>query len=353
MRPTVTEEPWGTLPGGEAIQLFTLDDGYGLEARIASYGATLTTIRTPDRNGRIDDVLLGFDTLAAYCAPALQAGWPFLGSTVGRFANRIAGARFSIDGTDYSLVANEGPHQLHGGPIGFDRIVWHSTLLPDGVRFTHRSPAGDQGFPGALAIVADIIIDAPGEMVLRYEATTDAPTHVNLTSHGYFNLAGRASRSMADHVLTIAADQVLAIDEAALPLAPMPVSGTPFDLRRPTRIGDALAGHHPQLAASNGFNHCFMLEPDAGLKHAATLHDPASGRRMEILTTEPGIQLYTANNFDGQLHDDAGRPLIPHQALCLETQHFPDSPNRPEFPSTLLRPGSTYRSETRLRFSIA
>lgn len=347
---------WGRLPSGETVRLATLRDGHGLECRIASYGATLTTIRTPDRDGRIDDVLLGFDTLDGYLAPAFRAARPFMGSTVGRYANRIADARFVIDGIPHILVPNEGTNQLHGGPQGFDRQLWSMDALAtgDGVRLALVSPVGDQGFPGTLHVEVEVRIGTPGEILLDYRATTDAPTHVNLASHGYFNLAGRASRSIGEHRLAIAADHVVGIDDAAIPAeAPFAVAGTPFDFRHPTRVGAALAGEHPQLSAGDGFDHCFVLADRAEGAVAAVLTDPASGRRLEVITSEPGLQLYTANAFDGSLADGQGRPFVRRQALCLETQHFPDSPNRPDFPSTLLRPGDVYRSETRLRFGIA
>ena len=350
---TVESRDWGQLPSGEAVRHFTLQDGLGLEVGLSSYGATLTSIRVADREGRIDDVLLGFDTLGGYLAPAFQAAWPYFGSTVGRFANRIAGAAFTIDGVRHQLHANEGGNQLHGGPHGFDRVVWRAERLEtgDGVRLRHVSPDGDQGFPGRLEVQLDVRIE-PGELVLSATAATDAPTHVNLTSHGYFNLAGRAARSIEGHVLTVDADALIPIDEAALPVgAPLPVGGTPFDLRTPTRIGDALAGAHPQLSIGDGFNHCFVLRAGAG--PAATLRDPGSGRWLELRTTEPGLQLYSANAFDGTVADEGGRPFVRRQAIALEAQHFPDSPNRPDFPSTLLRPGETWRSETRLRFGAS
>ncbi len=212
----VASRDWGFLPSGETVQLFTFGDGRGLEVDAASLGATLVSIRVPDRTGKVAPILLGFDALEGYLQPAR----PYFGSTVGRYANRIAGSSFEIDGTAYALTPNEGANQLHGGPGGLDRVLWSATPLPEGngVRFTHVSPAGDQGFPGALQIVADMAVGAPGEIILTYAATTDAPTHVNLTSHGYFNLAGRSSRTVTDHHLAIAADHVLAIDEASIPL---------------------------------------------------------------------------------------------------------------------------------------
>jgi aldose 1-epimerase len=344
-------EDWGSSPNGEPVVLARLDDGDGLSVAVSGYGATLTSIRVPDRNGQIDDVLLGFDSLAAYCDPALQAAWPYFGSTIGRFANRIGGARLTIDGVPCPLVPNEGANQLHGGPNGFDRRVWRHEPIDGGVRFRLHSPDGDQGFPGALDAIADYRITDPGELLIRYEATTDRPTHVNMAAHPYFNLAGRHSRAIGAHRLTIRADALLAIDAEALPLpgAAMPVADTDLDLRAPRTLGAVLASGHPQIAEQYGLNHCFVLAQGDG--PAVRLEDPASGRVLDIVTTAPGMQVYTANAFDGTLADGDGQPFVRHQAIALEAQHFPDSPNRPDFPSTLLRPGETYVSETRLRFT--
>lgn len=343
--------PWGHLPGGEPVMHATLSDGEGLEVRIASYGATLTSIRTPDRDGHMGDVLLGFDRLDSYLDPALQTHWPYFGSTIGRTANRIAGARFTIDGREHRLTANEGPNQNHGGRLGFDRRLWAMEALDGdcGVRLRYRSPDGEEGFPGTLDVEAEMRIERPGTLVIAYRATTDAPTHVSLASHGYFNLAGHAARTIADHSLSIAAARFLPIDAAAIPTGERrPVAGTPFDLRQPALLGDILARENSQLAIGDGLNHCFVL--DADIPVAALLTHAPSGRRMELRTSAPGLQVYSANAFDGSLSDGTGRPFVRRQAIALEAQHFPDSPNRPDFPSTLLRPGEVYRSKTRLRF---
>jgi aldose 1-epimerase len=345
---------WGELPGGEPVMLATLADGHSLEVRVSSYGASLVSIRVPDRAGLVEDVLLGFDRLIDYLDPALQAGWPYLGSTIGRTANRIAGARFTIDGQKHRLAANEGDNQLHGGPVGFDRVAWRAEILADapGVRLRHVSPDGDQGFPGRLEVQADFLLGAPGEIIVRYAATTDRPTHVGMALHPYFNLAGRRSRSIAQHRLTVAAGAMLPIDANSIPLPgpPMPVVGTPFDLREGRMIGTLVQADHPQLRMGDGLNHCFLLDPAAS--PAARLEHSESGRCLELVTTEPGLQIYSANAFDGSLRDGEGRPFVRRQAIALEAQHFPDSPNRPDFPSTLLQPGEPYLSETRLRFTV-
>lgn len=342
---------WGRSPEGDPVLLAILSDGNGLEVRVSSYGATLTSIRAPDREGRVDDVLLGFSTLDRYLAPDFQAGWPYFGSTIGRYANRIAGARFTIDGQEYRLTANEGPNQNHGGLPGFDRAIWRMEPIANanGVRLHLRSPDGDQGFPGTLDVVAEVVLNDGGEVAIRYHAVTDRPTHVSLTSHGYFNLAGRAARTVTDHQLSVAADHMLPTDRASIPSGQLrPVAGTPFDLRRPVALGNALAGEDPQLAQADGLDHCFVLDREQPI--AALLHHPGSGRAMALNTTAPGLQVYSANGFDGTLADEEGRPFVRRQAIALEAQHFPDSPNQPNFPSTLLRPGDIYQSETRLRF---
>jgi len=343
----------GRLPSGEPITAATLDDGAGTSVRICSYGAALISVRTPDRHGEVDDVIVGLDSLAAMLDPAVTAARPCFGATIGRYANRIADARFVIDGEEHRLAANEGGNSLHGGPDGFDRRAW--TLDPlssgDGVRLGLVSPDGDQGFPGTVAFSAEFRLIAPGELVVRYEASTDRPTHLNIALHPYFNLAGRRSLHVGQHRLRISASKLVAIDAAGLPLRapPLALAGTDLDLDAPKRIADVLASDHCQIADHGGLNHCFVL--DRGDGPALRLEDPGSGRVLEIVTTAPGLQVYTANAFDGSLRDEAGVPFHRHRAIALEAQHFPDSPHRPDFPSTVLRPGELYVSETRFRFT--
>jgi aldose 1-epimerase len=343
---------WGRLPDGREVQLAVMDVGQALRVAVSSYGAMLTSIRAPDRSGEVDDILLGFDAIDAYCSPTLLAQRPCFGSTVGRFANRIGGARFTIDGLEHPLVANEEGNQLHGGPCGFDSALWDASLLPggDGVRFVLDSPDGDQGFPGNLRVTADFRLCAPAELIVRYEAVTDRPTHVNVASHPYFNLAGRQSRQIGSHRLSIAADTLLPTDGAALPLPgpPLALSSMRLNLRDGLTLNDLLTSSHPQIALHGGLNHCFVLDQHASA--AVRLYDPQSGRAMEMVTTAPGLQVYTANAFDCTLLDQNGLPFQRHQAIALEAQSFPDSPNRPDFPCTLLRPGEIYISETRYRF---
>ena len=351
-------ESMGRLPSGEPITAATLDDKAGTSVRISSYGAALTSIRTRDRHGAVDDVIVGLDSLAAMLDPAVHAARPCFGATIGRYANRIAGASLVIDRRVHRLVANEGETSLHGGPDGFDRRAW--TLDPlssgDGVRLRLDSPDGDQGFPGSVALAAEFRLVAPGELVVRYEATTDRPTHLNIALHPYFNLAGRRSPHVGRHRLRISAGRLVAIDAAGLPLRgpPLPLAGTDLDLGEPKRIADVLESDHRQIVDHGGLNHCFVLDGDGDDDGPALrLEDPDSGRAMEMVTTAPGIQVYTANAFDGSFRDEAGMPFRRHQAVALEAQHFPDSPGRPDFPTTLLRPGALYVSETRFRFTAS
>lgn len=347
MTATVERRFWGTLPTGEDIAHFTLSHPDGITVGISSLGATITNIWAPGRDGTRANVVLGFDSLAGYLAPDYQAAYPYFGATIGRVANRIRDARFAIDGIAYPLNANEGRHQLHGG-YGFDRRAWAEVDAgPDAVLFALESPDGDQGYPGCLSVTARFHLSAADELAVRYEARTDRVTHVNLTSHSYFNLAGREAPGIEGHEIAIDADAYTPIDADALPTGEIAaVDGSPFDLRRMASLARVLGETHPQLAAGDGFNHNYIIKGEAGtLRPAARLRDPESGRVMELATTAPGLQFYSGN----ALHEPVARR---RQALCLEPQHFPDAPNIASFPSTLLRPGDLYVSETRFRFSV-
>ncbi|AGH49658.1 aldose epimerase family protein [Sphingomonas fennica] len=347
-------EPWGRLPSGEMVERFTFSADGGIAFSVATYGATLSSILAPGHEVPREEVILGFDHLDGYLSPAYRRANPYFGSTVGRYANRIRGARLPVDGSVHALIANEGPNQLHGGSAGFDKAIWAAAPLADGrgVRLSHVSPDGDQGFPGRLRVEADFLLEGADTILLRYRAGADRATHVNLTSHCYFNLGGRSSATALDHDVQIHAEAYLPIDAAALPTGDcLAVAGTAFDFRQPRGLAAALAAGDPQLDAGDGFNHTFCIGDDAGtLKPAVRLMHAASGRLLEISTTEPGVQFYSGNGLDGSIPDRGGQPIGRHRALCFETQHFPDSPNMPQFPSTLLRPGKEYRSETRLRF---
>jgi aldose 1-epimerase len=344
---------WGYLPSGEPVEHFTLTGAHGLSFAVMTLGATITDIRAPDRHGAPARVVLGFDSLDDYRSSAYRAAYPYFGATVGRYANRIGGACFVIDDALYPLTANEGRNHLHGGQ-GFDGRNWMPEPLGKaGVRLRLASPDGDQGYPGNLGVIADFLWEGD-EIVLRYEARTDRPTHVNLTSHSYFNLGGPASGNALDHLVQIHADAFTPIDSDALPTGAIAaVEDTPFDLRTPVRLNQALAVVHPQLRAGDGFNHNFVLcDMPMAMKPAVRLAHPPSGRVLDIATSEPGVQFYSGNALDSRITGPDGEPIGRHAGLCFETQHFPDTPNIAAFPSTLLRPGEVYRSETRLRFGI-
>ncbi len=338
---TVTSRAWGIAPDGSAAQSFSLaNDVLALE--VLSFGARVTSLLAPDRAGNVGDVVLGFAALEPYVEHTA-----FLGCTVGRYSNRIGKGRFSLEGRTYQLSANDGENTLHGGADGLWHKNWEGRALPDGVEFRIESPDGDQGFPGNLKVMARYRLDGP-RVVLEYEAMTDETTVINLTNHAYFNLAGEGSATILDHALQIEADAFTAIDENAIPLGNSePVAGTPFDFTSPQTIGERIHETHPQLLNGRGYDHNFVLRGEAGsLRPAATVVHRESGRRLLVETTEPGVQFYSGNYLDGSLVGRSGRPYHWRSSLCLETQHFPDSPNQPAFPSTILRPGETFRSTT-------
>ena len=328
-------EPFGTV-NDVLIEQFILTNRHGIEVRAISYGGIITSILTPDRHGATADIVLGFDSLEGYLSPH-----PYFGALVGRYANRIANARFTVDGLRYQLTANDGPHHLHGGATGFDRVVWRATPLPNGnaIVFEYESPDGQEGYPGTLQARVSYRLTDDSELIVAYRATTDTPTHVNLTQHSYFNLAGEGSGDVLDHWLAIDADQYIPVDAALIPLGVMaPVAGTPFDFRTARPIGRA-------------YDHNFVLNNDsADVRQAARVFEPASGRTLDVATSEPGLQFYAGNSLDGRLIGKSRRGYAQHAGFCLETQHYPDSPNQPAFPSTLLRPGDIYESTTVFTF---
>ena len=338
---TVTSRPWGIAPDGSAAQSFTLVNDV-LVLEVLSFGARVTSLLAPDRAGNVGDVALGFAALEPYVEHTA-----FLGCTVGRYTNRIARGRFELEGKTYQLSVNDGENTLHGGADGLWHRNWQGRALADGVEFTVESADGDQGFPGNLKVTARYRLDGP-RVVLEYEAMTDQVTVVNLTNHAYFNLAGEGSATVLDHELQIEADAFTAIDESAIPLGGQaPVEGTPFDFRAPRRIGDRIHEPHPQLLNGKGYDHNFVLRGEAGvLRPAATVVHRESGRTLSVETTEPGVQFYSGNYLDGSLVGRSGQPYHWRSSMCLETQHFPDSPNHPDFPSTVLRPGERFRSST-------
>ena len=338
---TVTTRPWGITPDGSAAQSFTLRNDV-LQMEVVSFGARVTSLLAPDREGNQADIVLGFAALEPYMEDAA-----FLGCTVGRYANRIGNGRFTLDGRDVQLDRNDGENTLHGGGDGLWHRNWDGRVLPDGVEFTLTSPAGDQGFPGRLSAVARYRL-AGNQVTLEYEATTDQLTVINMTNHAYFNLGGEGSATILDHTLQIHADAFTPISDKAIPLGGnQPVEGTPFDFTAPHGIGERIHDGDQQLANGRGYDHNFVLRGEKGtLRTAAVAVHTGSGRRLEVATTEPGVQFYSGNYLDDSMHGRSGSPYGFRSAFCLETQHFPDSPNQPDFPSTAVRPGETFRSST-------
>ncbi|MFQ6148150.1 aldose epimerase family protein [Streptomyces seoulensis] len=322
-------EVFGRLDDGTTVRRWTLERA-GVRVRVLTYGGIVQSVEVPDRAGRTAQVVLGFPGLEGYVAHPE----PFLGALVGRYANRIGGARFVLDGRAYPLMANDGPNSLHGGPSGFDKRVWEATEVAHGVRLARVSPDGEEGFPGRLDVSATYTLDASGALRIAYEAVTDAPTVVNLTNHTYWNLGGAGSGPTGGHALRLAAARYTPVDDRLIPAGePAEVAGTRFDFRRTRALGA-------------GYDHNFVLDKGvtAAPEEVAELHDPASGRVLTVATTEPGVQLYTADHLTA--------PFTPNAGTALETQHFPDSPNRPDFPPTRLNPGEVYRSETVYGFSV-
>jgi len=347
----VLRTSFGVLPSGDSVSLYTLTNANGVEARIIDYGGILVSLRTADRRGAFADIVLGFDSLSQYLTDS-----PYFGAIVGRYGNRIARGRFTLDGKTYRLATNNGQNALHGGVRGFDKVVWRSESRQDstgvGVVLRHESPDGDEGYPGTVQAQVAYTLTDRNELLIEYQATTDKATPINLTHHSYFNLAGQGD--VLSHELVINADHFVPIDTTLIPTgALMPVDGTPFDLRAGVAIGARIRESHPQLANARGYDHTFALNRSGpGLLLAARVYEPTSGRTLDVSTSEPGVQLYTGNFLDGSLRGKGGRVYPPRGGFCLETQHFPDSPNQPSFPSTIVRPGETYRSRTVYTFGV-
>jgi aldose 1-epimerase len=341
---------FGTTRAGERVDRFTLEAGPGIVAKLIEYGATLTSLEAPDRQGRVGPVVLGFASLEPY----LDCG-AYLGATVGRFANRIAGGRFALEGRKYQLTRNEGQHHLHGGERGFDRALWRGEAIGGeeevGVRFHYRSPDGEEGYPGELDVSVSYRVDRSGALRIDYSATTDRATPVNLAHHSYFNLNSGGATSVLPHQVRIEADDYLVIDEDGIPTGELrSVEGTPLDFRSPRPLGSAIDA---LVASRGGYDHCFVLRSrEATPTLAARVTDVETGRILEVLTTQPGLQLYSGNFLDGSL---IGRGSVPYRrwhAVCLEAQHFPDAPNHPSFPSAVLEPGEVYAHSVVYRLGV-
>ncbi|AZV38888.1 galactose-1-epimerase [Komagataeibacter xylinus] len=357
--PTVARAPFGAAPDGQRVERFTLTNAHGMRVQVLSYGAIISAIETPDRTGHVDDVVLGFPTLAGYTVDSAQGGL-FFGATVGRVANRITHGTFVLEGQRYHIPPTKGTTALHGGRRGFDKQVWTvegtgHTADTASVTLKLVSPDGQEGFPGTLTTHVTFALNTRNELSLHYRATTDRPTVVNLTNHSYFNLSGEGSGTVENHVLQLNADAYTPTDANALPLGTVaPVAGTALDFRTPQRIGARLRDSMPQMLYAHGYDQNWVINraQPATPVPAARLRDPASGRVLEVLTTQPGMQVYTANSLDGAYAGPSGRTYRQGDGIALETQHYPDSPNHPDFPSIELRPGQTYDEMTIYRLGV-
>jgi aldose 1-epimerase len=350
---TVARETFGRMPDGTVIEALTLRNAHGIAVKAITYGGIIVSLETPDRDGGLADIVLGFDSLPPYLQDS-----PYFGAIVGRYANRIARGRFTLDGTTYELATNNGPNHLHGGVEGFDKVVWEAApfVRPDsaGVILRYTSADGEEGYPGTLRTAVTYTLTADDALLIDYHATADAPTPVNLAQHSYFNLAGDRGDDILGHVLTLRASRYTPVDATLIPTGELaPVAGTPFDFTTPHAIGARIATDHEQLRFGGGYDHNFVLDRGGdALAHAASVYEPASGRTVDIHTTEPGIQFYSGNFLDGSMTGKRGRVYGHRTGFCLETQHFPDSPNQPAFPGTVLRPGEEYRSRTVWVFGV-
>ena len=357
MRTSGEYTPFGALANGQSAQLYTLRNAHGIEVQLTNYGGIITSLKTPDRAGQLSDIVLGYDNLAAYVANS-----PYFGAIVGRYANRIARGHFTLDGLPYTLAINNGPNSLHGGLRGFDNVVWKARPFQSqegqGVALDYTSPNGEEGYPGTLHATVTYTLTADDRLIVDYAAITDKATPINLSQHSYWNLAGNASRDILGHVLTINADATTPVDSTLIPTGEIaPVGGTPFDFRTPTAIGARVdQRQNTQIRYGNGYDHNWVLNRGGAasdaLVLAARVVEPTSGRTMEISTTEPGLQFYSGNFLDGTITGKGGAVYKFRYGLALETQHYPDSPNHPNFPSTILRPGQEYRSRTVFKFGV-
>ena len=343
---SVSKRAFGHMPDGTQVDLYSLNDGK-IEAGIITYGGIVVSLRTPDRNGKLDDVVLGCTSVEAYIAQTAH-----FGGLIGRYANRIAHGTFQLDGHTYSIPKNDGDNALHGGPVGFDKVLWTAKEIPNGIELTYVSKDGDQGFPGTLTTIVRYTVNG-GALRVEYSASTDKDTVVNLTSHSYFNLAGQGNGDILRHVLKIDASRMTQVDANLIPTGELKsVAGTPFDFRTPHAVGERIDADDAQLKLGHGYDHNFVLDHAPGhFSEAAEVYEPTSGRILRVLTDQPGVQFYTGNFLDGSITGKEGRVYKRRYALCLETQHFPDSPNHPSFPSTELKPGQKFHSLTVYEFS--
>jgi aldose 1-epimerase len=350
---SVTEAPFGTMPDGTAVALYTLTNANGMRVTITNYGGTVTSITVPDRNGSRRDVVLGYADLAGYVK---DAGGTYFGALIGRYGNRIAAGHFTLDGKTYTLPINNPPNTLHGGTRGFNKVVWAAHPVHHGgtvgLDLEYVSADGDQGFPGTLTTDVLYTLRNDNALQIDYRATTDSDTVVNLTNHCYFNLNGAASGTILDHELTIHADAITPVDANLIPTGALePVAGTPFDFRTAHRVGERIGADDAEIQFGKGYDHNFVLGKHSDHTVVAEVYSPASGIDLKVTTTQPGVQFYTGNFLDGTTIGKGGVAYVQRSGLCLETQHYPDSPNHPDFPTTELKPGQTYREQTVYQFS--
>lgn len=346
----VTKQPFGKTTAGTPVEIYTLKDA-NAEIRIMTYGGIIQSVKMPDRKGNVNDVVLGFDSVEGY----EKNPGPYFGALIGRYANRIGNGEFKLDGHTYTLPKNDHGNTLHGGTVGFDKVVWKTKEIPDGIELTHVSPNGDQGFPGTLTAVVKYTLIG-NSLHIDYSATTDKDTVVNLTNHSYWNLSGQGNGTILHDELKINATDFTPVNDKLIPTGALePVVGTPFDFRKLTVIGSRINDNNQQLKYAGGYDFNWVLnkreKPTAALGEAAEVYDPTSGRVLSVWTTQPGIQFYTGNFLDGTITGKDGKVYVHRGALALETQHYPDSPNQPKFPSTELKPGQRYHQLTEFRFS--
>jgi aldose 1-epimerase len=344
-------KPFGQTPAGESVTLYTLKNARGMEVHIMNYGGIIQKILTPDRHGKVEDVVLGYETLAEYIKDT-----PYFGAIVGRFGNRIANGKFTLDGKEYTLAAQNNGQHLHGGLVGFDKKVWKvDAASAQSLSLSYVSKDMEEGFPGNLRVKMTYSLSDDNEISIAYEATTDKATVLNLSNHSYFNLSGNAKRDILNQEVQIDASRLVAVNKVLIPTGVlMPVAGTPFDFTTPHVVGDRINDtSSEQIVLGGGYDHCWALDKPAGsYAKIATVHDPVSGRKMTVSTDQPGVQFYTGNFLDGHLTDKSGVKITKRHGLCLETEHFPDSPNQPTFPTSVLRPGEVYKTKTAYQFSV-
>lgn len=347
----ISEDIFGLTADSISVKRFTLKNEKGMEVSIITYGGIITTLKVPNKNGVSEDVVLGYNSLADY-----EKATPYFGALIGRYGNRIAKGKFSIDGNEYSLETNDSLNHLHGGVKGFDKVVWTAEVLKDkgALKLSYLSKDMEEGYPGNLNTEVTYTLTNDNTLEVAYQATTDKKTIVNLTQHSYFNLSGDFSKTILDHIVTINADKFIPVDETLIPTGELKdVANTPFDFREPKTIGQEINAENEQLKRGLGYDHCWVLNnQNEGMRFTSSAYEPNSGRLLEIFSNEPGIQLYTGNFLDGTLPNKQEGTYAHRTGFCLETQHYPDSPNQKDFPSTILNPGETYKTKTSFKFSI-